>query len=102
MTSCCLLWSRHPEVRFHAGQSFYLGLGFVVMVAGLGLLEIFFGLVLPAFGRSVEYLAPAVAAVVAICWLSVVLRVVGGHPGRLPVIGHWAARRERKLSVALR
>lgn len=92
LTSGCLLWSRHPEVRFHAWQTWYLGLLYIGVLAGLGMMEVVFGLWVAAAGRSVEYLVPLVAAMVAVLWLSALLRVLAGHPGRLPVVGRWAER----------
>ncbi len=93
LTSCCWLWSRNAEVRFHAWQAFYLGVVYIGALAIMSIIEVASGFVLTTLGRSSEIFAPVVTALVILLWISAVLRVLAGRPGRLPVIGRWAARR---------
>ncbi len=93
LTSLCFLWSRQPMLRFHAWQAWYLGVVYIGALAGIGLLEVTLGAAIPLMGRSIEYGVPAIAAIVVLFWLSVVLRLLAGGHGRLPVVGAWADAR---------
>jgi uncharacterized membrane protein len=93
LSGCCFLWSRTPEVRFHAWQSSLLGI-----VATLGLivasgLEVCFGWMLSPVARIMEVVAPAFAAIMIVLWLWCIVRIGRGKQAPLPVIGRWASAR---------
>jgi uncharacterized membrane protein len=106
MTSALILLTekQNRTVRFHAFQSFFLGLSVfvatIVLGVVIGILTLVAGLISPYAGMLVSILSLLVwlviaAALIAV-WFLCLVKAYGGGTYKLPVIGNYAEKMANK------
>lgn len=84
---------RNRRIRFHAWQSVLLGGSYIGVLMGLSVLDAVGGALFRWAGAFVAAAAPVVGAFVTMVWVVVIVQIMRGHEGRIPLIGGWAERR---------
>lgn len=89
-----LLWLRSRDVtlRFHARQSFALGVWYVAALIGLSVADAGIGMVNRAAGQWVHDASVLVGAGMFVVWGYCFWRIATQKACVLPIIGRWAAK----------
>jgi uncharacterized membrane protein len=106
MTSILILLTekQNRTVRFHAYQSFFLGLGVfaasIVLSVIIGILTLIAGLISPYAGMFVSIISLLVWLVIAAAllgvWVLCLVKAYGGGTYKLPLVGKYAEQMANK------
>lgn len=86
ITGLFLLKHENQEVRFHAWQSIYLGIYFIIGLVLFGLIEVAISLINESMGRIVYYAIPVWGAIFCMFWFYVMFGIRSGKERWLPFI----------------